>query len=805
MGPVLKNSFDASGCRRRVGSAARWVWLALMSASIACGGEPSASLAPAPDGGGAGGDGLMANDPTGVEANVPQQVTPGTTEVPPLPAFDGPNGGEGNPSPPNPSACSSGGANASGYCWGSVAIGGGGFVSGIVMSKQERNLIYARTDVGGAYRWNESSQSWLPLTDWVAEDQVGFLGVESIALDPSEPSRLYMLVGISYFEGGKTAILSSTDYGSTFAVHEVTAQFKAHGNGPGRQNGERLAVDPNQGSILYAGTRDSGLFRSADRGATWSPIASLDVTTTATGNGIAFVSFDPTSGQLDGATRTLYAGVSRAAETNLYVSTDAGSTWTGVPGQPTTYAPQRAALGADGTLFITYGNGAGPGGSDGNPMDRGEVWKFEPATGSFTEITPLRGADNRAFGGIGVDATNPSRLLASTINTYREQPWGYGDRIFLSTDAGASWVDLFEPGRVLMDQNGMPWIDGHAVHWAGSLEIDPFDSERAFVTSGNGIFMTNDLGAASSSWAFAVKGLEETVPLDAVSLPGVPLVSAIGDYDGFVHDDPAQSPAGGVHEPAMGTTQGLAAAALAPERWARAGSRLYLSTDGARSWFEVAKPDQRSGGRLAYSADGSVLLWAVGAVAYRTADQGNTWSTVAGISFDAAPSADTVNSSKFYAYDPFAGALYVSIDAGQTFATSTPLPAGGSRRISTLPGVEGDVWIALNAGGLTRSVDSGSSFQRVAGVDTCRAVGFGAPAPGRSSSAVYIWGAVNGGPRGVYRSDDTGVSWQRINDDAHQYGGPGNGEFIIGDASVYGRVFMSTAGRGIVRGELAVQ
>jgi xyloglucan-specific exo-beta-1,4-glucanase len=67
---------------------------------------------------------------------------------------------------------------------------------------------------------------------------------------------------------------------------------------------------------------------------------------------------------------------------------------------------------------------------------------------------------------------------------------------------------------------------------------------------------------------------------------------------------------------------------------------------------------------------------------------------------------------------------------------------------------------------------------------------------------VYIWGAAGGGPRGIYRSDDGGGSWQRINDDAHQFGGPGNGEFVIGDANVYGRVFMSTAGRGLVMGDL---
>jgi hypothetical protein len=57
----------------------------------------------------------------------------------------------------------------------------------------------------------------------------------------------------------------------------------------------------------------------------------------------------------------------------------------------------------------------------------------------------------------------------------------------------------------------------------------------------------------------------------------------------------------------------------------------------------------------------------------------------------------------------------------------------------------------------------------------------------------------------VYRSDDAGASWRRVNDDAHQYGGPGNGQFVLGDLNQYGRVFLSTAGRGIVVGELAPQ
>ncbi|HWO14966.1 MAG TPA: hypothetical protein VNN80_35930, partial [Polyangiaceae bacterium] len=166
--------------------------------------------------------------------------------------------------PTSKPSCDASSANAAGYCWRPVTIGGGGFVSGIVASDRVANLIYARTDVGGAYRWSEDGQRWVALNDWVSEDEVGLLGVESLALDPSAPNRLYMLAGINYFNGGKTALLSSEDYGATLAVHDVTAQFTAHGNGMGRQSGERLAVDPNDGSILFTGTRQHGLFRSVD-------------------------------------------------------------------------------------------------------------------------------------------------------------------------------------------------------------------------------------------------------------------------------------------------------------------------------------------------------------------------------------------------------------------------------------------------------------------------------------------------------------------------------------------------------------
>ena len=74
------------------------------------------------------------------------------------------------------------------YTWRNVAIeGGGGFVPGIVFNTTEQNLIYARTDIGGAYRWDQASGRWIPLLDWIGFDDWNLTGVDSIATDPVDP------------------------------------------------------------------------------------------------------------------------------------------------------------------------------------------------------------------------------------------------------------------------------------------------------------------------------------------------------------------------------------------------------------------------------------------------------------------------------------------------------------------------------------------------------------------------------------------------------------------------------------------
>jgi xyloglucan-specific exo-beta-1,4-glucanase len=683
--------------------------------------------------------------------------------------------------------------------WGNVAIGGGGFVTGIITSKTEQNLMYARTDVGGAYRWNAASSKWIPLLDWNSMDEKSYQGVEAIALDPQASNKVYMLVGTSYWNGGKTAILRSSDYGNTFSITDVTAKFKAHGNGGGRGNGERLAVDPNNSNILYCGTRANGLWKSTDAGVTWNQVWN-GVTTTTNGNGICFVVFDGSSVS-GGVTQRIFVGVSRTKSANLYMSTNGGSSFAAVSGATTSLMPQRAVRAGDGNLYITYSDIEGPGNTG-----SGQVSKYNITGGTWTNVTPSGFTSGTGFSGISVDPNNSQRIIASTCGQWRVQYGSvYGERFFLSTNGGTSWKDLVGSSGIILNNNGMSFINGKAIHWACSMEFDPFNTAKAWVTSGNGVFSCDNLNATQTTWKFDVKGLEETVPIDIVSITGGPLVTAILDYDGFIHTDVTQYVAN--HSPSIGHTTGIAFAANSTSKLVRVGEgggvgRMYYSTNQGVNWTSCTLNGKS--GKVAVSADGSTFLHCPegSSTTYRSTNNGGSWTStgVTNIS-NAVPVADMVNTNKFYLYNPSSGSMMVSTNAGASFAASGSVGTWGSTIIRTVPGQEGHIWVAMKGGGLKRSINSGSSFTTISGVTNCAAVGLGKAASGSTYHTIYIWGTV-GGVTGIFLSTNEGASWTRVNDDAHEYGGLGdNGNFVIGDMNVYGRYYMATVGRGIVYGE----
>lgn len=698
------------------------------------------------------------------------------------------------------------------YTWGNVKIGGGGFVTGIVASETEPNLIYARTDVGGAYRWNESEQSWIPLLDWTSRSQTSFQGVESIALDPTSPNKVYMTVGTDYWNGGISAVLRSNDYGETFSITTVTSQFRVHGNGMGRQTGEKLAVDPNQGDILYCGTRNHGLFKSINAGVTWTKVnafPSLPTGSMTNNNGISAVVFDPASGADGEPTQRIFVAASVSGADNLFVSEDGGASWNALDGAINELMPHRVKY-VNGNLYITYTSHSGPWDIDQN---KGALYKYDIAAKQWHNISPVA---NLPYGGIGVSATDPNILVVSTINRWHAQNWvsgqtAWGDRVYRSTNGGTSWTELFAANRMTLDTKNI-WDATMALHWTGCVEIDPFNPERVFAISGNGIFMTNNLSAASTgraTWYLQCDGLEETVPLGMVSIPGGPLVSVIGDYDGFVHHDP--NLVYHRHRPSVGSSSGVDFAQNNPGFVVRSGGNdqtnlIFYSENKGSTWTAfTSKPASGArSGQVAVSADGNRVIWKPDGVnnTYFTTNKGATWQEVTSSAQTGRPASDRVNDNVFYSLTSSSLNIFTyNSDAGRYDHRAKSIGTTGSNLIRPVPGRAGEVWIACNNGGLRRYKLATDAVENVSSVQTCQAVGFGKSAPDKDFPAVYIWGTVQG-VEGIFRSDDEGATWIRINDDQHQYGGPGNGNFVLGDANVYGRVYMSSVGRGIIMGSI---
>jgi photosystem II stability/assembly factor-like uncharacterized protein len=697
------------------------------------------------------------------------------------------------------------------YIWKSVAIHGGGFVSGIIPHPSVPGLMYARTDVGGAYRWDAGSKSWVAITDWISQSDGNLMGCESIAVDPSEPDRVYLALGMYTNSWGKNgAIVRSNDRGRTFERTDMP--FKMGGNCPGRSMGERLVVDPNDGQILFFGSRSAGLWKSVDQAKTWArvesfPQAATEPASTDAGNqdwplGISFVRFDASSGARGNPTPVIYAGVC-TLQTSFFRSSDGGSTWSAVPGQPVGFRPNHMVISPAGLISISYGDQAGP-----NGMLDGAIWQFNSRTSRWTNITPVKPSpsDRFGYGAVALDAQHPGTLMASSMDR-----WTHGDTVFRSIDDGRTWTSQTVGGgnnnRSLFDASDAPWGNSLKPHWLGDIEIDPFDPNHVLFVTGFGIWATHEASTLDAGkrvhWSFEDRGLEETVPLGLVSPPSGPhLISVIGDFDGFTHDELNVSPPRGRHQPSVGSTSGLDFAGKMPSRIVRAGGHGsgFYSEDGGQTWtaFSSLPARARSGGEIAISSDGRIIVWTPGGTdTIRSTDLGRTWSPCQGLPHPLPVIADRVDSNRFYALDNRAGQVFVSDDGGSTFALAAKNLPRGDGSLQAVPDDAGELWLVADRQ-LLHSADAGRAFTRITTSDKTEKVGFGKAPAGKDYSAIFISGVVNG-TEGLFRSDDAAQTWVRIDDDQHRFGWL---NVLIGDPRVYGRVYVGTGGRGIVYGDV---
>lgn len=695
------------------------------------------------------------------------------------------------------------------YEWSNVAIGGGGYITGIIYNPKEQGLIYARTDIGGAYRFDKNLDRWIPITDHLGFDEWNLIGIESLAADPVEANRIYAACGTYMSKNG--AILSSDDYGNTWKRCDV--EFGFGGNQSGRGSGERLAVNPHRNSEIYCGTRDAGLWRSSDYGMTWSKVESFpvigDYRQEDVNVGIMWVNFDPSSDDI-------YAGAAMTNGECIYRSTDGGASWSTLPVNVPGMFPLQAEISQSGIMYLIYNDTAGPNVCPEN----GAVYALNLKTESFTDITPdVEDGHYGGYGAVALDASDPNTLIVTSLGFWND----HGDNIYRTTNGGKTWNSLFTrtEKNYVMDTSQAQWLDwgrneAKTGWWISAAAIDPFDSDILCYGTGASLFSTEnltDLGSAAPvKIGFDAQGIEETAVYDIISPPtdgsSPALYSIMGDLTGFSHLD-ISVPPDDAHFMKNGDPEDLDAAWLNGNiavYTSKTGSTLNFTTDGGASWQTIdTLPDASGGGKVAVSCDGSTIMWRASSVTsktYVTPDFGKSWFYAEGLGLNTVFEADKADPNIFYAVCD--GTFYISTDGGYYFE-KTGAYFGSDCTLTSVGGNKGHIW-AVSGSSAAYSEDFGKNFTVLDNISV-KALGFGAPASDRDYMTIYAVGCVNAvdsessAEEGIYRSCDKGRTWQKINDDMHLFGNLTPA--ITGDSEIFGRVYLATNGRGIVMGGIS--
>ena len=707
------------------------------------------------------------------------------------------------------------------FAFNPVNIGGGGFIQEVVYSEAERDVRFAISDVGGAFRWDAAGPGGLTgepgrWEQMVRTEAFGFdqlpgsntsYGVEALATHPTDPDVVLLSYGGLATGAQRDAatpgnVYRSDDGGRTFTAGNLAVDISAGDTFD--KFSKRLAFDPLNAEVVYYGSFKSGLYRSTDGGRNFGAVAVPGAPGRATN--AALVAVDPSGGTVVRDGRSVSARVYAATRLgDVFQSTDGGATFAnisdGTAADGSFY--QDIDFQPDGTVFLSENYGGI------TRLPQGV------ASNGWRELYPDRIVT------AAVDPTDPSRVFAMSDD----------GELYRSTNGGESYDRL---GRALRSSPDIPWLAATTESYfsTAQLSIDPFRPDRLTVAQGIGVWNTSASQPTEAqdgdgvTWVSDSVGIEMMVARDAAHTSAGVVVAA-EDRTAFLVTDPDETSA----QVALGLQQAspiangssvdtpdndrsyVAAVSFNYQNGNFAGDPAFptfsgYSTDGGVSWQRFGSitsgthPAPLAAGNLAVSnrrpgeaVAETNLVWLPkdDYAPFFSTDNGLTWQQSA--SFDALDTrdpdrqrfsyqhghfnsyvkartlvADPVDAGTFYLYLNRHG-VWSTTDGGATWTQKTindaELPEYGFHaQLAATPGRAGDLWFAsgrdaeaVTRSGLWHSRDGGDTWDKLPGWGRTLSVSLGAAAAGATDPTLYASGVLDG-RQGVYRSTNLGNDWQ---------------------------------------------
>lgn len=312
------------------------------------------------------------------------------------------------------------------------------------------------------------------------------------------------------------------------------------------------------GGQKQAAGPDGGIFRTADRGAVWTQLKTLNLGPkqgSIANVGIATLAIDPQD------TKAVYAGTE---QNGVIYSLDGGDSWAPAEGLTTGRVPAVAVDPKDKcTIYATRGN---------------QIFKTTNCSRDWSAV--YFDPRNVVFTSLAIDWFNPKVLYAGTSD---------GD-IFKSENAGEAW-------------RSSQRVDGYRINM---LTIDPRDSRIIFVaTDKAGLYKTTDGGATWTQIRKELKDFDGANRANMVLIdPSVEnRVYTVSKY-GILQSNDGGSTWTALKLPTPSGTVDMKAFAVHPkdskELVYATDSAVIWSSDGGQTWTPKKLPTARGASTILY-------------------------------------------------------------------------------------------------------------------------------------------------------------------------------------------------------------